>query len=250
MSDQPTPTSRRGGRSLRERVRDRLRRPGWKVLGVLLLVAIVVSAPRWGTAALSRLAFFRVRQVEVRGTMYLPPQDVAARLRVDTLVSVWDELEPLRARVMGHPQIADVRISRRLPGTIVVTIDENLPVALVATRRGMQPFDSAGRALPIDPARTALDLPVLYAADRELMGSLARIAVEQPALYRRINAVTRDGPDAMTLELDSIRVRARPGVSGTRLADIFPVESDLARRGANAIELDLRYRDQVIVRLQ
>jgi cell division protein FtsQ len=166
------------------------------------------------------------------------------------VLSVWDDLEPLRSRVMGHPQIADAQIRRKLPGSIVVTIRENLPVALVATRQGMQPFDSAGRALPIDPGRIALDLPVLYAADRELLASLARIAAEQPALYQRINVVTRDGPDAMTLDLDSIRVLARPGVSGNRLADIFPVESDLARRGANAAELDLRYRDQVIVRLQ
>jgi cell division protein FtsQ len=232
------------------RIRERLRRPGWKVLGGLVGLAVLATAPRWGTATLANLDFFRARHVEVRGTRYLDPQEVAARLQVDTLLSVWDELGPLRSRVVGHPQIADARISRRLPGTIVVTIEENLPVALVATRQGMQPFDSAGRALPIDPARIALDLPVLYAADPELLGSLARIAVEQPALYERINAVTRDGPDAMTLELDSIRVRARPGVSGPRLADIFPVESDLARRGANAAELDLRYRDQVIVRLQ
>jgi cell division protein FtsQ len=231
-------------------VRERLRRPGWKVLGALLALAVIITAPRWGTAALARLDFFRARHVEVRGTRYLQPQEVAARLRVDTLLSVWDDLEPLRSRVMGHPQIADARIGRSLPGTIVVTIDENMPVALVATRSGMQPFDSAGRALPIDPARMPLDLPVLYAPDRELLGSLARIAAEQPALYQRINAVTREGPDDMTLELDSIRVRARPGVSGNRLADIFPIESDLARRGANAAELDLRYRDQVIVRLQ
>jgi hypothetical protein len=35
-----------------------------------------------------------------------------------------------------------------------------------------------------------------------------------------------------------------------RLADIIPVEHDLARRGAHVAELDLRFRDQVIARLQ
>jgi len=35
-----------------------------------------------------------------------------------------------------------------------------------------------------------------------------------------------------------------------RLADIFPVENDLARRQVHVDELDLRYRDQVIARLQ
>jgi hypothetical protein len=35
-----------------------------------------------------------------------------------------------------------------------------------------------------------------------------------------------------------------------RLGDILPVEADLARRQARVAELDLRYRDQVIARLQ
>jgi hypothetical protein len=45
-------------------------------------------------------------------------------------------------------------------------------------------------------------------------------------------------------------VRLPIGLSVERLADIFPVERDLARRQAHVGELDLRYRDQVIARLQ
>ena len=47
-----------------------------------------------------------------------------------------------------------------------------------------------------------------------------------------------------------LRVRLPLDLSVERLADIFPVESDLARRQARVGELDLRYRDQVIARLQ
>jgi cell division protein FtsQ len=47
-----------------------------------------------------------------------------------------------------------------------------------------------------------------------------------------------------------LRVRIPLGVSVARLADIFPVEFDLRRRAARVSELDLRYRDQVIARLQ
>jgi len=39
-------------------------------------------------------------------------------------------------------------------------------------------------------------------------------------------------------------------VTPERLAEIFPVEADLARRQARVAELDLRFRDQVIARLQ
>jgi hypothetical protein len=45
-------------------------------------------------------------------------------------------------------------------------------------------------------------------------------------------------------------VRLPVGLSVERLADIFPVESDLARRQVRVGEIDLRYRDQVIARLQ
>jgi cell division protein FtsQ len=44
-------------------------------------------------------------------------------------------------------------------------------------------------------------------------------------------------------------VLASPDLSVDRLSEILPVEQDLARRGAKAMELDLRYRDQVIARL-
>jgi hypothetical protein len=38
-------------------------------------------------------------------------------------------------------------------------------------------------------------------------------------------------------------------VTVQRLADILPVERDLANKQLRAAELDLRYREQVIVRL-
>jgi len=39
-------------------------------------------------------------------------------------------------------------------------------------------------------------------------------------------------------------------VSVARLADLVPVEDDLLRRRVRVAEIDLRYRDQVIARLQ
>ena len=44
-------------------------------------------------------------------------------------------------------------------------------------------------------------------------------------------------------------VLAAADVTADRLADIVPVEQDLARRNLRATELDLRFRDQVIARL-
>ena len=249
--------------------RDRLRKPGWKILGALLLVALIMAAA-WGVRAGARsMAFFRVRSVEIRGARYLQPNEIVARLQIDTLASLWDDLEPFRERVRRHPQIADVRFERRMPGTLVVIVQENLPVALIQTPAGLLPFDSLGRQLPIDPSRSNLDLPIVASADPVLLKLVGAIRAAQPRVFARIEEARRIGRDEILLTLSSgaedaaraaadtatpqrksLRVRLPVGLSVDRLADIFPVESDLARRQARVGEIDLRYRDQVIARLQ
>ncbi|CAN5670973.1 hypothetical protein BH23GEM1_BH23GEM1_11280 [soil metagenome] len=231
-------------------VRERLRRPGWKIIGFVLLVVFIMVAARATSQLISGLSFFSVRAVDVRGLRYLDADLVVARLRVDTLQSVWQDLSILRRRVLGHPQVRDVSISRRLPGTLVVTVTERLPVALLSDARGLRPFAGSGRALPIDPARAALALPVIFTADPRLLSTLERLRREQPAVFARIDVASRDRAGDLILELDGLRVRAPLGVSADGLADIFPVEFDLARRSLPVAELDLRYRDQVIARLQ
>lgn len=231
-------------------VRERLRRPGWKIIGFVLLVVFIMVAARFTSQVIAGLSFFKVRAVEVRGLRYLSEDVVVGRLRVDTLQSIWQDLSLLRRRVLGHPQIRDVSMERRLPGTLVVTVVENLPVALVSDSRGLHPYAGSGRALPIDPARAALALPVIFTPDPKLLRELDRVQREQPAFFARISQAARDSAGDLVLGVDGFRVRAPLGVSADGLADIFPVEFDLARRGLLIAELDLRYRDQVIARIQ
>ncbi|HET9637437.1 MAG TPA: FtsQ-type POTRA domain-containing protein, partial [Gemmatimonadaceae bacterium] len=113
--------------------RERLHKPGWKILGILFLVGIIMAAGYGVRAAGREMAFFRIRKVEIRGAKYLSTSEIISRLKVDTLASLWDDLEPYRERVRNHPQVADVQVSRRLPGTLVVSIKENPPVALIQT---------------------------------------------------------------------------------------------------------------------
>jgi cell division protein FtsQ len=252
----------------------------WRVVAILVLLALLAPMPWLARRGASKLAFFHVRKVVVEGTRYLSTDSVVARLALDTLNSVWDDMSPLEARVRSLPQVASVSISRKLPGTLLVSVEENLPVALVSGPLGLEPVDSAGVPLPIDPAREALDLPISNQRDVSLIRMLAQVRAKNAILYRRISEVSRDAagdvlllvtstaPGTPQQEADSIgipadsasavpvaapgmlRVRARMGVSAARLSDIFPVEFDLGRRGTRAAEIDLRYRDQVIARLQ
>jgi cell division protein FtsQ len=250
----------------------------WRLVATFLFLLIVGSAAFFARRGAARMDFFHVRTVEVEGVRYLDPSTVLERMALDTMRSVWDDYAPLVARLKSLPQVGDAVITRKLPGTLVVTIHENLPVALAPSPRGLEAVDSAGIILPIDPASTDLDLPVALQRDVSMLRLLGSLRSHEPVLFRRISEIGRDGRDGVLIQLaprlstavepasdsaqtDSnslvasvaprvLRVRALLGVSVSRLADIFPVESDLLRRRANVAELDLRYRDQVIARLQ
>lgn len=230
---------------LSDLARTRLRRAA-----IAMTALIVVASPWWGRLIASQLSFFRVRRVEIVGVRYVPPSEILARLRVDTTRSVWDDPAPLEQRVATHPQVSDVSISRKLPGTLVVNVVENLPIALVSTERGFLAFDERGRQLPLDPSRVPVDLPIAARRDTALFRLLARVRAERPRIFARIDDVRRTGDREVLLRFSTLPVRAMLDVTPERLAEIFPVEADLAKRQVRVAELDLRFRDQVIARIQ
>jgi cell division protein FtsQ len=215
-----------------------------------VVIALVATTPWWGPRVLAEMSFFRLRRVQVVGARYVRADSIVALLGVDTTRSIWDETDELIARVRQHPQVSDVEIARRVPGTLVVTVTERIPVAFVPTARGLQPLDAAGRTLPIDPSRVNVDLPVLARRDTAVLRLLGELRERSPQLYERVSAARRAGRAEIVLELGAITVRAMGDITVERLGDILPVEADLARRQARVAELDLRYRDQVIARLQ
>ena len=225
------------------------------LIPVLIAAAVffVILSPLWAPLLLRRLTFFRVRHVQVIGAKYVAPKEVLERLRVDTLASVWDPLSPLEHRVKEHPLVRDARVERHLPGTLVVRLVERAPVGLVATPNGLRPYDERGRPLAIDPTAADVDAPVISSGrpDTTILRLLGAARADAPMLYRRVSEIRREGDGSeLLVVLDSLPVRTLPDVTLQRLADLELVERDLARRGLRAIELDLRYRDQVIARLQ
>lgn len=216
----------------------------------LAALATVLALPWWGRAWLRSLDFFRVQRVELEGVRYAVPDEIVSRLGVDTSASVWDDVSPLEARVAEHPQVRDVRIRRKLPGTLVVVVMEKPPVALVSTARGLIVADAAGDSLPVDPTTVDVDLPVLASRDTLLLRLLGEAQVADPALFGRISEAQRTGQGDVVLLLQEFRILAESTVTARRLGDALPVERDVLRRDWRLRELDLRYRDQVIVRLQ
>lgn len=227
--------------------RDRLRvRVRWLWRGTLLLALLTI--PWWGRALLRELSFFRVRRVVIEGTRYAAPDEIVSRLAVDTSVSIWDGVSPLVSRVEAHPQVRSARIRRRFPGTLVVEVTEHRPVALVSTPTGLTVADAMGRTLPVDPTVVDVDLPVVEGRDTLVLRVLGEVQEALPALHARVSEVRRVTADEVVFTLPSLRIRTAAAVSVQRLSEALAVQQDLVARARPALELDLRFRDQVVAR--
>ena len=228
------------------------RRLGFRTRLALLGIGalLVVSSPLWAPLLMRRMEFFRLRRVEILGARYAAPSDILARMHVDTAASIWDPTGPLARRIAANPEIQHVDIRRKLPGTLVVDVTERAPVALVPASGGFKVYDERGVVLPIDPSRVPVDVPVAAERDVPLFRLLAQMRTGLPLLYARVSAARRVDGNELLFELKNDVVRTMEDVTLDRLADIEPVEADLGRKQLHAAEIDLRYRDQVIARLQ
>lgn len=223
-----------------------LQRAKWAALA--LGIALLAAVPWWGPKALSNFDFFHVRRIEYEGVRYARVAELMALLKVDTLQSVWQPLEPLAERVAVHEMVKKAEVSRRLPSTLVVKVEERQPVAWVEDERGLRAMDGEGRKLPIDPTASPLDLPVVAGADSAILRVLVGLQQSLPELYARVTTADRTGKSELRFMLDSVAVRTGSDVTVARFSDILPVEADLARSRISVRELDLRFRDQVIAR--
>jgi cell division septal protein FtsQ len=210
-------------------------------LGGLLATTLI------GPRLLREVSFFRVRRVEIGGLQYLAPATLMKALGLPADASVFDDPAPLARRARAVPGVSSVVLRRRLPGTLQVMVEEEVPVALAPGRGGLALLDAGGKALPFDPLTSAPDLPLAVGADRLVTGVLAKVRDFAPDLFARVNEAWRSGPDVV-LEVDGRRLWFSAQVSAEDIRAVMAVEQTLTKQGRPFLELDGRYAGQVIVR--
>lgn len=222
----------------------RLKKPGWKILGGTALAGLV-----WFgfVPLLKRMEFFRVTGVEVRGLQNLRAEAVVKVLPVRRTMSIFDDLTPLRAAAESIPGLAQVSVGRRLPGTVILQVTEEAPVALVMRQSRLQLVSESGTVLSFDPTVAAPDLPLVRQPDSSVTRLLARLRDVDATLFADVSAAWRSGDDVV-LQVNGHRYWFRPDASAEVIQAVTAVAQDLARKGKRWAELDGRFAGQVVVR--
>ncbi|MBX6362750.1 MAG: FtsQ-type POTRA domain-containing protein [Gemmatimonadetes bacterium] len=230
------------------------------VLGVAALATgAAAAAPHW----LRGLEAFRVQRVEVTGTRDLSPDEVLRASGITSEATVFDDPEPWRERLLRLPQVADVRIERKVPARLIIRITEAEPVALAAVP-ALEPVDARGVLLPMPATGAVPDVPVVPTVAStanhrirnvhvlRVLGALDAIRRHEPGLAAAISEATPAPDQAVRLRLRSaagveLWIPANPSVSA--LERLEQTLEHLAARGelTRARRVDARFADQVVV---
>jgi cell division protein FtsQ len=161
-----------------------------RVLGRVLLVLGVAAACGWGGRwAIARVVDsprFQIRSVEFSATPHLGQEELLrlASLEMgEPLLGI--DTDQVARRIASHPWVATVRVSRRLPSSLVIEVSERHAVAAVALS-GLYLVERSGRPFKRASMEEADGLPVLTGIER---GRYAQMREVSEAAFREALAV-------------------------------------------------------------
>lgn len=220
----PGPQRKPGGRKPRASILDRaiaalpmsettLRRTfGWFFALVIGSAAIAVAAllgvpGMIGTAIAEGMgrAGLRVEQVEVTGLKRMDRMAVyAVALDQQSRAMALVDLDEVRDRLMRYGWIADARVSRRLPDTIVIDVVERAPAAVWQNNGQLMLIDEGGTLLEPVRADAVPNLPLLVGEGANAQApAYRRLLDAAPALKPMVRAASWIGDRRWDLQFVS-----------------------------------------------
>ncbi len=231
----------------------------------LLVVAGGIAGSVWGRRLLASIDYFNVRQVEVVGARWVAPDSLLRLVAIGRGRSVWDDFSEIERRLIRHPLIDEAHIRRSGLRSLRVVVREVEPLALVGTPE-LRAVRGDGTLLPIDPAGTSLDLPLLtvqaeLAEDStrlrdgsalRALAIFARLQVLDPGLASVISdfelAVDQGLMANLTTAQPAQRLALPSAIDETLVRRVRATLADLRSRGVAATLVEARYADQIVVR--
>ncbi len=234
--------------------------------GLTLLGATTHSAIEARCKDALRGERFQVSAVAIMGNEHVTAQEVLHTLALPDRTALVD-LDPalLEARLVEHPHVASALILRWPPAKLLVRVEERTPAAVVFLPGQRQPYlvDAEGRPYaPAGPLHVT-DLPILVSAAASAIGepdanlalavelahTVLRYSIGETA---RVHLGAEGDTEGISIALGegTQRVILGTGDFVAKLARLRALQEAELPEAAAAAEIDLRFRDQVVLRSQ
>ncbi len=241
-----------------------------RTMGIAILsgVAVLIVGIGWiwrsgaidaVTAAVSRSADrivvgagMTVESVRVFGVEQAERETVMAAINARIGQSIFSQdIDAAQARLADLGWVEDAKVSRLLPDTLVVQVDEREPYAVWQRQGSFALIDRDGEVITTENLTRFADLPLLVGDGARRRAEIIITSLsKEPELFRRVQAVVRVSDRRWNIYFDN-GVQARlpagaPQEAWVRLARMEE-EHRLLSRDVDAI--DMRLPDRMVLRL-
>lgn len=261
VNDRPS-----GWRLLLRRQRRLLRPAGWvalaSVIAVLLLIVVHVAGSHAGTGgtlitmrerlgAVTAASGLRVTDIVVEGRANTPESMLRAAIGIrkgDPILGF--SLEQTRANIEMIPWVESATVERRLPGTIVINLQERRPFAIWQNQGKFVLIDRAGQVVTNQDVTEFHRLPLIVGlgapgAAADLLDALR----DRPALAEKVSASIRVGERRWNLRMtNGTDVMLPEGHEVAALDRLIQLQQDHAVLDRPLVAIDLRLPDRLVFR--
>ena len=118
---------------------------GRRLVATMIVASLTIAA---GSLVVSRSSLLRLRHLEVVGTSSLTRAQVVRLAALSSSTNVlWFDAGAVERRLESDPWVATATVSRRVPGTIRISVVERAPVAMIRTEVAFTLLAADGVAL-------------------------------------------------------------------------------------------------------
>lgn len=228
------------------------------IVGGIVGVAVIAGVPgliRSGVSTSVADMGFAVKRVQVTGVKHmdrLTVYNIALDQQRAAMTDV--DLDAVRARLMGYGWIADARVSRRLPDTLVVDIVEREPAAIWQHEGQLTLIDAGGVPLSRVSADNAPNLPLLIGPGANKQSrALDTLLAKGARLKPMIAAATWIGDRRWDLQFQTGEVLSLPegdAAARTALAKFDGLDASERLLGRGLVRFDMRDPSRMFVRVK
>ncbi len=231
-----------------------LHRLTWVFLFALFCALFVYSGNRIYRQLLTS-SFFQTTHVEIHGNHTLSKTDILYYLGLNTRPNLLRlNLKSLYAKLTSHPWIRHASIQRRLPNTLLITIEERIPVAILKAGRFFY-VDGDGCVFDTINKEVGCDFPILTGPRKPseiraylplIKEALTLISPRTNSLISEIHLDLYHGLTLITLT-DSLPVKLGLQNLPSRLRRFQIIYHYLRRKEIIVKAIDCRYPDRIVV---
>ena len=252
------------GKSVREVLRWSL-----KVSFGLLLISMLSFGLYWMRDRLYHSPRFDVAITEINGLQNISQNQVLVKIRElqqpDRNLMRLD-LDRLRRSLELIPWVKTVVVRRVLPDKLMIDIEEREPVAFARVAQGTLLIDGEGILLKNNPENLSQpDFPVILGMESGYVPEVLRRNRERIALYQQLMRSLNRGGAGLSRDLSEVHLQDPGNVSVILNGDTVLVylgrdgfqekfrrylaaSKELKKKYRNLDSVDLRYRDQVVIK--